>query len=318
MRQMLKADGSTRLPVDIASELCDALSRRQKELPSRWLAAVDAVALREGHDRVPRHRDEAVERELAIALLRDHVTQARPRGLVCLQPSASNAARDVVASICGASPVSAIIAAELDHTLATGLMDRIRPADVPATALVCDATVELPLPLSFPRPRFYLCLGNSLGRAGAVGAVRMLRVMRTTMMPGDGIILGLAARTAEHELDGDSFGDGPAMRHFAALGLVQAATGAALDPSRFDFQPTYDRETRRLETHLVARRTFTVELPGICDVRFRKGESIRTSVSDAFDRPLVSAMLAGVGLALRTWTTDDFAAYVVAFATPAV
>ena len=58
--------------------------------------------------------------------------------------------------------------------------------------------------------------------------------------------------------------------------------------------------------------------PSAVDVASRKGESIRTSVRCLFDRARVSAMLGGVGLALREWTTDPADTYVVALATPKV
>jgi len=43
---MLSAERSP-LSMEVATELRDALSRRQKELPARWLAALDATTLRE-------------------------------------------------------------------------------------------------------------------------------------------------------------------------------------------------------------------------------------------------------------------------------
>jgi uncharacterized SAM-dependent methyltransferase len=164
----------------------------------------------------------------------------------------------------------------------------------------------------------YLCLGNSLGQSTAVGAVRMLRVMRSTMNPGDNVVLGLESRRDVTSTDTESTGaDGGAARHLAAFGLVQSTTGASLDLSRFDFRPSFDRDNCRIETHLVARRAFSLEVPGVCDVRFKKGESIRTSVSCVFDRSRVSAMLGGVGLRLEDWTTDRDSQYVVALAVPA-
>ena len=39
---MLRNDRTTPLSVEAATELRDALSRRQKELPPRWLATLDA------------------------------------------------------------------------------------------------------------------------------------------------------------------------------------------------------------------------------------------------------------------------------------
>jgi L-histidine N-alpha-methyltransferase len=188
-----------------------------------------------------------------------------------------------------------------------------------SSAVVCDLTLELPLPDNFPRPRVYLCLGNVLGTFAPVGAVRLLRILRTTMRPRDRIVLDLDApeRTTIRSLPDDQF-DVAASRHLGALSLINTTAGAAFDILRFDFRPTFDAENSRVETHLVARKALDVEVPGIGAIRLKKGESIRTSVRCAFDRNRVAAMMAGVGLALREWTTDADRRYVVALATPAV
>jgi uncharacterized SAM-dependent methyltransferase len=61
----------------------------------------------------------------------------------------------------------------------------------------------------------------------------------------------------------------------------------------------------------------TATIPGVCDVRLKKGESIRTSVSCRFERNRVAAMVTGVGLTLREWTTDPERRFVVALASTA-
>ena len=319
---MLRSDRTTPLSVETASELRDALRRRQKELPPRWLAAVDAAALRDADMPARGHGLEATEREIGLDLLEKHVRDARPRGLVCVRPSASAASVALVDALCRRGAVTSIAVTELDAALATGMLDRIVARAEPdsSVALACDCSVELPLPDEFPRPRVYLCLGNVLGSATTVGAVRLLRILRTTMRPGDNILLGLDVRRDERSSEEPVIGDiGPAAsRHLAALALVGTMTGADFDPDRFDYRPSYDAEQQRLETHLVARRAFSLDVPGVCDVRFRKGESIRTSVRCVFDRTRVSAMLGGVGLVLRHWTTDAVSTYAVALATPAV
>ena len=314
--RVLRSDRPTALPLEVASELRDALSRRQKELPPRWLAAYDAIALRDESPTAPAHALEDVERDLAVTLIRGRLANVAARGIVCVQPSASGITPGVVREIALHTPVSTIIAAELDQSLAIEMADRLCPRNLTSAAIACDPTVDLPLPINFPHPRVYLCLGNTLGRSTAVGAVRMLRVMRTTMAPGDSVILGLTGRRVE-PLDATTDPAAAPARHLAALGLIQSTTGACFDLDRFDYKPTWDRDNARLETHLVARRAFDLALPGVCDVRFRKGESIRTSVSCVFDRARVAAMLSGVGLALRDWTTDPAGSYVVALAVPA-
>jgi L-histidine N-alpha-methyltransferase len=311
---------TTPLSMEAASELRDALGRRQKELPPRWLAALDAVAIRNGAERGSEHELDTTERQLGLALLRNFLPDARPRGIVCLRPSMSSATAALVHSLCDRGSVTTIVAAELDAALATAMIDCIAPDNVrqSSAAVECDATIDLPLLERFPRPRVYLVLGNVLGSSNPVGAVRMLRVLRSTMSPGDSIMLGLdGVRAASPERLPRTDGLEAATRHFRALELLNSAAGASFDPGRFEFRRVFDAESSRHETHLVARRAFEVAVPGVCDVRFRKGESIRTAVSCAFDRTRVSAMLAGVGLALREWTTDPEARFVVALASPA-
>jgi len=305
---------------EVSAELRDALSRRQKELPARWLAAVDAAALRAGGT-LPSHEHEPLERELGLAILRDQLPDARPRGVVCIGPSASAVTFTLADALCQRGSVMSISAAELDPSLAAEMMERIASSGIcqSSSAVACDWTIELPLPDRFPRPRVYLCLGNVLGATTAVGAVRLLRVLRTTMTPGDSLVLGLEARrTVAPRARSDEEFEASASRHFGALGVVNSAVGSGFDLSRFEFRTTVDAENSRLETHLVARWAHEVEIPGVCAVRLRKGESIRTSVRCVFDRNRVAAMLTGVGLSLRNWNSDAEGRYVVALAAPAV
>jgi len=120
-----------------------------------------------------------------------------------------------------------------------------------------------------------------------------------------------------HALSDEDF-EASASRHLGALGVVNSAVGGGFDLSRFEFRATVDAENSRLETHLVARRAHELEVPGVCAVRLRKGESIRTSVRCVFERNRVAAMLTGVGLSLRSWNSDAEGRYVVALAAPAV
>ena len=316
------AVGSERstLSPEIVGELRDALGRRQKELPARWLAAVDAAALREG-GALPTHENESLERELALALLRDQLPDTRPRGVVCIQPSASSVNLTLADTLCQRGSVMSIGTAELDSKLAVEMVERIASSSncESSSAVACDCAIELPLPDRFPRPRVYLCLGNVLGATTAVGAVRLLRVLRTTMTPGDNLVLGLEGRqsTTARAFSDEEF-EASASRHLGALGVVNSAVGIGFDLSSYEFRTTVDAENRRVETHVVARRAHEVDVPGVCAVRLRKGESIRTSVRCTFERNRVAAMLTGVGLTLRDWTSDAEGRYVVALATPAV
>jgi uncharacterized SAM-dependent methyltransferase len=138
------------------------------------------------------------------------------------------------------------------------------------------------------------------------------------MTSSDSIILGLEVNHVEPTAAiADTRLEAQASRHLGALSLLNSTVGAGFDLARFDYRSSYDPENARFETHLVARKALEVDVPGICAVRFRKGESIRTSVSCAFDRKRVAAMMAGVGLRLAEWTPDTTGRHVVALSTPA-
>ena len=223
---------------EVAGELRDALCRRQKELPARWLAAVDATALREG-GALPSHEHEALERALGLALLRDQLPDARPRGIVCIQPSASAANFALADALCQRGSVTSIAAAELDSKLAVGDDRAHRLARASASrhlAVACDCTIDLPLPDGFPRPRVLPLPRQRPRRHDGRRRRQAPAVVRTTMNPGDSLILGLEPRqaTAGDELSDDEF-DAAASRHLGALRMVNTTVGVGFDLSRLRF-----------------------------------------------------------------------------------
>ena len=302
----------------LAAELRDALGRRQKELPARWLAmnatfsasrvgaAVDPAADQEG--------------ELCQAALQGCLLDLHPRGVVCVHPSTTPLTSRFLNDLRGRATPFAVVVVEwsfsLARRMARSLADSVADAAPLITAIEADCTLALPLPDPFPAPRLYLYLGNTLGAVPAVGAVRMLRVLRSTMAPGDAVLLGVTL-AAPPAMDRTPLPAADPAPHLGALASINRAFSATLDPCRFDCESRYDPENRRMETHLVARRALEAKIPGVCDVRLRKGESIRTAVSCTFDRARLTAMLGGVGLSVRGWEQAEDDRIAVAVACPA-
>ncbi len=103
-------------------------------------------------------------------------------------------------------------------------------------------------------------LGNVLGATTAVGAVRLLRVVRTTMNPGDSLILGLDARRHETAqspavaADVTEFDDRRRPRSSARSSWSMRRSARASTRAASIFARHSTPRTSRLETHLVARR----------------------------------------------------------------
>ena len=300
----------------LAAELRDALGRRQKELPSRWLLPVIAGQAQtipptisgEWRDAESRLACQAVER------LVDHTL---PRAVVCLHASASRATSRVLAAVRARRSIVDVAVVEADPMLARAVARQLTgDGEREIAPLTADSTLDLALPDHFPRPRVYLSLGNSLGATTAVGAVRTLRVLRSTMTPGDAVVFGLV--TDVPVADDSTVSSDDAERHFGALRRINETFGSGFDPSRFQCRSRYDAESKRREVHLVAREAVETEIPGVGEVRLRKGETIRTAVSCSFDRARFGAMLGGVGLALQSWECHPSGRLAVAVASPAI
>ncbi|HEX6051067.1 MAG TPA: L-histidine N(alpha)-methyltransferase [Gemmatimonadaceae bacterium] len=300
----------------LAAELRDALGRRQKELPARWLAMSEAISASAAGSTGSPAAD--AETQLGRAALDGCLQDLSARGVVCVHPSIAPATASVLNALAARATPAAIVVVEWSSATARR-MARFLAATAHdraplVTAIDADCTLALPLPESFPLPRLYLCLGNVVGALPAVGAVRMLRVLRTTMAPGDAMLLAVSIAAPE-TARALSAAANPAP-HLGALASINAVFGATLDPRRFECESRYDPENRRVETHLVATRALVVEIPGVCDIRVGKGESIRTAVSCTFDRPRLTGMLGAVGLSIRWWEQAEDGRTAVAVAGP--
>ena len=309
---MIDTNGTSQRPTILAAELRDALGRRQKELPSRWLVGQVDDSYK-GNDG-PSVLTQSVEVELCRTVLESHLADVCPRGVVCVRASVAPAAAFVVNVVQTRGALSAVAVVEPDatvaRTVARHIDRRLSPnGGIAVGTFAADCTLALPPLEAFPRPRLYLSLGNALGAVTAVGAVRTLRVFRSTMSPGDTLLLGLATCATQGDV-------GPSA-HLEALRRIDDTFGSSLMGGRFECESRYDAEQRRSETHLVARRAFEAQIPGVCDVRFKKGESIRTAVSCTFDLARTSAMLAGVGFTLKAWVANPTSTFAVALAVPA-
>ena len=56
--------------------------------------------------------------------------------------------------------------------------------------------------------------------------------------------------------------------------------------------------------HLVAKSAQRVTIPGLGDVTFAKGESIRTEISTKYDRESVAQLFDAARLRIEAWPTD--------------
>lgn len=192
------------------------------------------------------------------------------------------------------------------HAVEHGLMARLFP------------TLKVDGDSSTTNSRVFFCLGGALGRTTVVGSVRLLRAQRAAMRGGDRLMIGVDLHEAIPELTrlfADLDGANAAL-HTGILSMLNERFGADFDVARLEYRVVAEADSKRVETHVVARRPHTISIAGIPAVVLKRRQSIRVSMRSTFSRPSLEALVNAVGLTLEQWLSDESAGYAVAIATP--
>jgi L-histidine N-alpha-methyltransferase len=288
VRAGLTSDPKTLPPKYFYDERGSQLFERITELPEYYPTRAERAAL-EGHaDEIARmsHPREVVElgsgsSKKTRLLLEAALDRGRLRRYVPLDVSreiAEESARELVDDFPGLQ-VHAVIG-DFEHHL-----DEIPGGD--------DRLIAL--------------LGGTIGNFVRPDAVELLTRFAGLLGPTDHFLLGTDLvkdrETLEAAYD-DSEGV-TAEFNKNILRVVNERLEADFDLDDFEHVAFYDADRARIEMHLRARRDLTVRVEGLdLDVRFDRGETIRTEVSCKYTRETVESMLRAAGLDMDGWFTD--------------
>jgi L-histidine N-alpha-methyltransferase len=156
--------------------------------------------------------------------------------------------------------------------------------------------------------RLLLFLAGTIGNLHPDEVPGFFRAAAGVLAPGDAFLLGVdlvkdPARL--HAAYNDSQGV-TAEFNLNILRVLNRRLRADLDPADFEHRAFYDPERQWIEMRLRARRPLVARVPG-AGVRLAldRGEEIRTELSCKYTRESLSTRLAGSGLVLERWITDD-------------
>jgi dimethylhistidine N-methyltransferase len=153
-----------------------------------------------------------------------------------------------------------------------------------------------------------LFLGSTIGNFEPAAAVDFLRALRSTMCPGDGLLLGAdLVKPADRLL---AAYDDPcrvtAAFNLNLLARINRELDADFNLRQFHHEARYHAEAQRIEMHLRSRARQTVyiakaELP----VEFAAGETILTEVCHKFHAGEIAALARSAGFRLEQQWLDD-------------
>ncbi len=310
---------------DVRAGLLDVEAGAQRELPPKYFYDHRGSRLFEQITRLPEYYLTRVERALLTARAPDLMARLRPGALVEFGAGSADKTRIILDAMLHARHDAAYVpvdvsAAFLDETARRLRMEYAGLRVIPVVADISDH-VRLPRATArtLPRPVLYAFLGSTIGNFQDKAASRLLGDMRMGMAAGDRLLLGadLVKDVATIEAAyNDSQGVTAAFNR-NMLRVLNHELGANFDVEAFAHRAFFDKKAGRIEMHLIATEPQLVTIPGAGSLVLRAGESIRTEISNKYDRPRITKILAAACLQVASWETDDAHQYALVVAAPA-
>ena len=294
------------------------LARPQKELPPKYFYDRRGSELFDEITRLPEYYLTRTERALLECWSTSLMLSVRPGALVELGAGSADKTRLLLDAMLYAESgdlyVPIDVSAEFLDDTAARLRDEYPTLGV--APLVGDIAEPLELAPDLPSPAVIAFLGSTIGNFDASGSRRLLRNVADAMRPGDRFLLGADLRKDPAVIE-RAYNDARGVTaefNRNVLHVLNRELAANFDLSRFEHRAFYDRSLHRIEMHLVSTTDQRVAIPGVGDIAFAGGESIRTEISCKYDRPTLTEMLGAAGLVIERWISDATATYALVLA----
>jgi L-histidine N-alpha-methyltransferase len=200
---------------------------------------------------------------------------------------------------------------DVSHTALIAACERIERElpRVQVAPLVVDYTLGMGLlPASRGERRLVLYIGSSIGNFEPEEAARLLRNVRTSLRPGDALLLGVDLVKDESVLLAAYDDQAAVTAAFNRNVLVRLnrELGADFNPDAFKHRAIWNAAASRIEMHLESCSAQTVRLADLeMRVAFGPGETIHTENSYKYRPGKAEKMLARAGFSTNATWTDE-------------
>jgi len=329
MPQPTQAAGAVRLESHLdgaaagtlAEDVLDGLTRPFKELPPKHLYDARGSELFERITKLPEYYPTRTERAILASCAADIVATTGAAELVELGSGSASKTRLLLDEMRDAGTLERYVPFDVSEAAVRDSVAALRAAypGLDVHAILGDFERDLPhVPASRRgRPRIVAFLGGTIGNFTPGSRRRFLRALGELLGPGDHLLLGadLVKDVDVVEAAYDDAAGITAEFNRNMLAVVNRELGADFEPALFDHVAFFDPEHEWIEMRLRARRACRVRIPRLgLDVRFRRGEEMRTEISAKFTWARLHDDHAAAGLELRRWFTDPDEQFAVTLA----
>jgi L-histidine Nalpha-methyltransferase len=318
-----------RLPPDYraASLRADAragLTATPKSLPPKWFYDAEGSALFEKITELPEYYPTRAERAILRAVSGEIASSSGARALVELGSGSSEKTRLLLDALRDHGTLRSYVPVDVSESALVLAGDALAASypGLEVHAVVADFEEHLGFPASDAAgtgPRLVAFLGSTIGNMVPDQRAPFLARVRSQLRPGDTFLLGTdlvkdpAVLVAAYD---DSAGVTAAFNK-NVLAVLNAELGADFDLDAFDHVAVWDARNEWMEMRLRSAADQQVLVPEIgLEVRFSRGEEMRTEVSAKFRRAGVERELAAAGFALRSWWTDPAGQFGLSLSAP--
>jgi len=304
----------------VLEDVREGLSHAQRELSPKYFYDQRGSHLFEEITRLPEYYLTRAERDILTARVSEIVDITDARTLVELGAGSAAKTRILLSAMRSCALGVTYIPVDVSEEFLAQTSRELR-REFPSLIVepvASDISISLDLPARLHEPVLFAFLGSTIGNFDDASAVQLLSRVRAHMQSGDWLLLGTDLRKDRDTIEAaynDSAGV-TAEFNRNMLRVLNAELGADFVPERFTHRAFYNEPEHRIEMHLISMGDQTVHIPGMDDVSFADGESIRTELSHKYDRESVDALAASAGLEVVHWFVDDRARFALSLLAP--
>jgi L-histidine N-alpha-methyltransferase len=283
------------------------LTADPRTLPPKWFYDDRGSQLFDEITRLPEYYPFRCERAILTERAGEIAQLTGADTLVELGSGTSEKTRLLLDALLAAGTLTRFVPFDVDESVLRWAGDQLveQYPDLAVHAVAGDFERHLPL-LPTGGRRLIAFLGGTIGNLLPDQRAGFLAELSTVMAPGDALLLGtdLVKDPARLVRAYDDAAGVTAAFDMNVLHVLINELGADLDVDAFAHEARWDAEQEWIEMHLRAVRDTVVRVLDL-EVAFAAGESVRTEISAKFRREGVERELAGAGLQLERWWTDE-------------
>jgi L-histidine N-alpha-methyltransferase len=308
------------VPHSIADEVREGLSRPLKELPPKYFYDARGSQLFDQITNLPEYYPTRCERSILNRYAPEIVESTGAQELVELGSGTASKTRALLYAMAGAGTLERYLPFDVDesvvHACAVELLELYPGLSV--HGVVGDFERDLERVPDGER-RLFAFLGGTIGNFYPAERNAFLARVRELMNEGDHLLIGTDLVKDRHVLEA-AYNDSQGVTaefNRNILRVLNDGLDADFDPAAFEHVAFFDEANSWIEMRLRANGAQQVRIHGAdLEIEFEDGEEIRTEISSKFTRDAVARELAGAGLGLDDFFTDDGGLFGVAFASP--